>query len=63
LKQITLFEEGILQRPQSKPSDVTLKKLPDFVKYWKKIHEDTNWNEVGYDLKYGKKLDKQLIHF
>jgi len=61
LKQVTLFEKGILQRPQSKLSGVTLKKLPDFVKYWKKIHEDTNWNEVSYDLKHGKKLDKQLF--
>ena len=61
MKQVTLLEKGILQRPQSKPCGVTKKKTPDFVKYWKKIHEDTNWNEVSYDLKYGKKLDKQLF--
>ena len=74
MKQATLFEKGILQSPkskicevttkqkqQSKPSEVIIKKILDFVKYWSEIHEDTNWNEVSYDLKHGKKSNKQLF--
>jgi len=61
LNQITLFEEGILQRRQSKPCEVTKKKTPDYVKYWSGIHQDTNWNKVNYDLKHGKKSNKQLL--
>jgi len=61
LKQITLFEEGILQRRQSKTCEITTKKTPDYVKYWNEIHQDTNWNEASYDLKYGKKSNKQLF--
>jgi len=61
LKQITLFEEGILQRPQSKLCGVTIKKTLDYVEYWNEIHQDTNWNEVSYDLKQEKKSNKQLF--
>jgi len=61
LKQVTLFEKGILQRRQSKPCEVTKKKTPDYVEYWSEIHEDTNWNEVSYDLKHGKKSNKQIF--
>ncbi len=61
MKQITLFEEGILQRQQSKLCDVTIKKTRDYVEYWNEIHQDTNWNEASYDLKYGKKSNKQLF--
>jgi len=61
LKQITLFERVSLQRRQSKPCEVTTKKTPDFVEYWSEIHKDTNWNDVSYDLRHGKKSDKQLF--
>ncbi len=61
MKQITLFEEGILQRRQSKLHGVTLKKTLDYVEYWNEIHQDTNWNDVSYDLKHGKKSNKQLL--
>ena len=61
LKQITLFEEGTLQSRQSRPCEVTKKKTPDYVEYWSKVHQDTNWNEVGYDLRYGKKSNKQVF--
>jgi len=61
LKQITLLEEGILQGQQSKKCEVTTKKKYDYVEHWRQIHEDTNWNEVNYDLKHGKKLNKQLL--
>jgi len=61
LKQITLFEEGILQRPQSKFCDITKKKTPDYVEHWSEIHKDTNWKDVSYDLKHGKKSNKQII--
>jgi len=60
LKQVTLFEKGILQSQQSKISEVTVKKTFDYVQYWEEIHQDTNWNEVSYDLKSGKKSDRQL---
>jgi len=59
LKQITLFQTGILQRRKSKPIEV--KTRPDFVEHWSEIHQDTNWNEVNYDLKHGKKSNKQLL--
>jgi len=61
LRQSTLFEKGILQRQQSKLCDVTIKKTRDYVEYWNEIHQDTNWNEASYDLKYGKKSNKQLF--
>ena len=60
MKQVTLFEKGILQSQQSKICEVTTKKTLDYVQYWKEIHQDTNWNEVSYDLKSGKKSNKQL---
>jgi len=60
LKQVTLFEKGILQSQQSKICEITTKKMLDYVQYWKKIHQDTNWNEVSYDLKSGKKSNGQL---
>ena len=58
MKQITLFQSGILQRRKSKPIEV--KKRPDFVEYWSEIHQDTNWNDVRYDLRHGKKSEMQL---
>ena len=58
MKQITLFQSGILQRRKSKPIEV--KKRPDFVEYWSEIHQDTNWNDVRYDLRHGKKSETQL---
>ena len=61
MKQITLLEDGILQRRQSKTCEVTKKKTLDYVEYWNEIHQDTNWNEASYDLKYGKKSNKQLF--
>ena len=61
MKQVSLFEKGILQRRQSKTCEITTKKTPDYVKYWNEIHQDTNWNEASYDLKYGKKSNKQLF--
>jgi len=59
LKQITLFQTGILQRPKSKP--IEIKKTPDHVEYWNEIHQNTNWNEANYDLKHGKNSDTQLV--
>jgi len=61
LKQSKLFEKGILQGRQSKTFEVTKKKTPDHVKYWSKIHQDTNWNDVNYDLKHGKKLSRLVF--
>jgi len=61
LKQITLFEKGILQGQKSKKCEVTTKKKYDYVEHWRQIHEDTNWNEVSYDLKHGKNPNKQLL--
>ena len=71
MKQITLFQSGILQRPKSKPieitikkskpSEITIKKTPDYVEYWNRIHQNTNWNEANYDLKHGKKLSRLIF--
>jgi len=61
LKQVTLLEEGILQRRQSTPFKLTKKKTPDYVEHWNEIHEETNWNDVSYDLNYGKKSNKQIF--
>jgi len=61
LKQITLFDKGILQGQKSKKCEVTIKKKYDYVEHWRQIHEDTNWNEVSYDLKHGKNPNKQLL--
>jgi len=49
---------GILQGQQSKTFEVTKKKIPDHVKYWSKIHQDTNWNDVSCYIKHGKKLSR-----
>ena len=61
MRQSTLFEKGILQGQQSKTCDITTKKKYDYVEHWRQIHEDTNWNEVRYDLRHGKRLGKQLL--
>jgi len=61
LKQTTLFQTGILQRPKSKPIEITIKKTPDYVEDWNKIHQNTNWNEANYDLKHGKKLSRLIF--
>jgi len=61
LKQVTLFEKGILHNPQSKKSEVTIKEKRELVEYWKGIHKDTNWDEFSYDLKHGKKSSKQIL--
>ena len=61
MKQITLFEEGTLQRQQSKIFKVTEKDVPEFVKYWNEVRKITNWYETFYDLMSGKKSNKQLL--
>jgi len=61
LKQIALFEKGTQHKPQSKFFDIIKKKTPDYVEYWSEIHRDTNWKEVSYDLKHGKKSNRQII--
>jgi len=52
---------GTLQGQQTKTFEVTKKKTPDHVKYWSEIHKDTNWNEIKYDLKHGKKLSRLIF--
>jgi len=66
LKQFTLFEEGILQSPQSKADldfacfpDLTKKNLNETVEHWNRVHEGTNWDEIFKFMPHGKK--KQLM--
>jgi len=61
MSQITLDDSGILQRQKSKTFSLTIQKSSELVEYWKKIHVNTNWNEINYDLRHSKKTNKQLI--
>ncbi len=59
--QERIDESGILQRQKSKTFPLVIKKSSELVEYWKRVHEETNWNDVHYDLRHGKKSNKQLL--
>jgi len=61
LKQTIIFEEVSLQNQKSKPFELTIKKTPEFVEYWKEIHKQTNWDNVTHGLRHGKKPNKRLL--
>lgn len=60
MSQTLIDDSGILQRQKSKTFGITIKKSSELVEYWKKIHEETNWNSVHHELSHGKKSNKQL---
>jgi len=60
MSQTELFQEVSLQRQKSKTFGIITKKPSELIEYWKKIHEETNWNSVHHELSYGKKSNKQL---
>jgi len=60
LNQTRIDDSGILQRQKSKSFGITIKKDSEFIEYWKKIHENTNWNSVHHELPFDKKSNKQL---
>ena len=60
MSQTLIDDSGILQRQKSKTFGVIIKKSSELIEYWKKIHEETNWNSVHHELRHGKKSNKQL---
>jgi len=60
LKQITLFEEGILPEPRSSP-EVLIKTLSEKQKYWLELHNKTNWSAIGLNQEYKKQSKKGKI--
>ena len=60
MNQTRIDDSGIPQRQKSKSFGITIKKDSELIEYWKKIHENTNWNSVHHELPFDKKSNKQL---